>query len=276
MNDETEPGQVLELSATADGRGQLLSDVAAHGEVLLALARKDFQTRYKRATFGVLWAVAVPVLQALVMAVVFSKVVRFDTGDYAPYVMVGIVGWTYFAGTLTAGSTAIVENASLTEKVWFPRVLLPVVPALANLIGLVVSIVVVVGLLPFFHVSLQARLVLLVPATVLLLGLTSGLSLVLAALHVYFRDVRYLVQAALLVWIYVTPIIFPANLLGRWGQLLDFNPLTGVVDLFRMATVGGVADWQRPVIVSVLATAALAWITIEVYRRYDRLFADQL
>src|SRR4051794_39435043 len=103
---------VLELTDAPATRRELIDQVVSHGDVLFALARKDFQTRYKRATLGVLWAVAVPVLQAAVMAVVFSKVVKFSgNDDYAPFVMVGVVVWAYFAATLGTASTAIVDNA---------------------------------------------------------------------------------------------------------------------------------------------------------------------
>ncbi|MEY2571273.1 MAG: lipopolysaccharide transport system permease protein [Acidimicrobiaceae bacterium] len=270
-------GELLELSAAPDSRRRAIRDAIDHGAVLMALARKDFQTRYKRATLGVAWAVAVPVLQAAVMAVVFSKIVKLSgNGNYAPFVMMGIVVWSYVASTLSTGSTAIVDNASLTEKVWFPRCLLPTVPALSNSIGFGISLLVVLALLPFFDVNLGPQLLLLVPATVLLIAFTVALSLVLAALHVYYRDVRYLTQAALLVWIYVTPIIYPQELLGRWSWLLDLNPMTGIVDLFRMATIGSVHDAGRPIIVSVVATLLLLVGALEGYRRHDRLFVDQL
>jgi ABC-2 type transport system permease protein len=268
---------VLELSAAPDSRRQTISDAIRSGEVLLALVRKDFQTRYKRATFGVAWAVAVPVLQAAVMAVVFSKVVRLATSSgYAPYVMIGIVVWSYVASSVATGSTAIVENAALTEKVWFPRCLLPAVPALSNTIGFGISVVVVVALLPVFDVALRPRLLLLVPAIALLVLFVIALNLVLAALHVYYRDVRYLTQAALLVWIYITPIIYPQELLGDWAWALDLNPLTGIVDLFRMATLGGVDDAVRPIACSVTTTCLLLFAALEGYRRHDRLFVDQL
>lgn len=271
------PDAVLELGAAPATRRDLLADVAGHREVLLALARKDFQTRYKRASLGVVWAVAVPVLQASVMAVVFAKLIRFETGgSYAAFVMTGIVVWSYFAGTLTVSSTAIVENASLTEKVWFPRALLPAVPALANGVGLVISTLVVVAVIPFFDVWPGPELVLLVPAVALLVAFTVALSEVLAALHVYFRDVRYLVQAALLVWLYVTPVIYPQDLLGRWAWLLDLNPLTGVVALFRLAMIGEAEGTGRPLVIAVAATVALAALAVEIHRRHDRLFADQL
>lgn len=241
------------------------------------LARKDFQTRYKRATFGVLWAVAVPVLQAVVMAVVFSRVIRVDTGvNFAAYVMTGILMWAYFAATLSTGSTAIVEGSGLTDKVWFPRAVLVIVPSLANLVGLGVSLVALVMILPFLGVDLGLRLLLLVPAALLLVAFTTGLTLLLAALHVYFRDVRYFVQAALLVWLYVTPIIYPKRLLGGLAPLADLNPMTGVVSLFHLATVGREPNWERPVLVSVVVTLVLIAAAVEFHRRRDRLFVDQL
>ena len=242
------------------------------------LARKDFQTRYKRATFGVLWAVAVPVLQAGVMAVVFSRVIRVETGvvNFAAYVMSGILMWAYFVATLNSGSTAIVDGSGLTDKVWFPRALLVLVPSLANLVGLGISFAALLVILPLLGVGLSLRALLLIPAALLLVSFTTALTLVLAALHVYFRDVRYLVQAALLVWLYVTPIIYPKELLGRLAPLADFNPMTGVVSLFHLATIGHEPHWERAVVVSVVATIALLVVAVEVHRRRDRLFVDQL
>lgn len=241
------------------------------------LARKDFQTRYKRATFGVLWAVAVPVLQAGIMALVFSRVVRFETSvNFTGFVMSGVLMWAYFAATLSAGSTAIVDGSGLTDKVWFPRAVLVLVPALANLVGLVVSLVALIIILPLVGADLGVRILLLVPAALLLVAFTTALSAVLAALYVYYRDVKYLVQAALLVWLYVTPIIYPKRLLGDLADVVDANPMTGVATLFRMATVGGESGWARPVAISVVTTVALTIAAVEIFRRHDRLFVDQL
>ncbi len=254
-----------------------MADLWAHREVLSMLARKDFQTRYKRATFGVLWAVVVPVLQAAVMAVVFSRVIRVETGvNFAAYVMSGILMWAYFAATLNTGATAIVDGSGLTDKVWFPRAVLVFVPSLANLVGLGISFAALLVILPILGVGLGVHLLLIFPAALLLVTFTTALTMVLAALHVYFRDVRYLVQAALLVWLYVTPIIYPKTLLGKLAPLADFNPMTGVVSLFHLAALGREPQWERPVLVSVVVTIALTAAAVEVHRRRDRLFVDQL
>lgn len=269
--------RALEIGPDPVPRRDWLADIRAHSGVLRVLARKDFQTRYKRAAFGVLWAVAVPLLQAGVMAIVFTRVIRVGTGDdFGAYVITGILAWSYFAGTLMAASTAIVDHAGLADKVWFPRIVLVLVPPIANLVGLVVSYVVLIGLLPMLGVELGARLLLLPVACLLLVAFTVALSLVLSALHVYFRDVRFMVQASLLVWLYVTPVVYRKDLLDDLAGAADFNPMTGVVTLFHAATVGTDDGWARPVAVTVIATIALLVAGLELQRRRDRLFVDQL
>lgn len=255
-----------------------MADVWAHRAVFLMLARKDFQTRYKRAAFGVLWAVAVPVLQGVVMAAVFSQIIpRSSTGiNFGAYVFGGVLAFSYFGTTLTAGVTAIVDGSSLTDKVWFPRVLLVLVPAVANLVSLGVSMVVLLFVLPVLGVDLSTRLLLLGPAMVLLVLFSMALTLVVSALQVYYRDTRFLVQAAMLVWIYLTPVLYTRDLLGRFADWVDLNPLTGIVALIHRATVGGSEALLRPVTISVAMTVMLTLIGFEAQRRHDRLFVDLL
>jgi ABC-type polysaccharide/polyol phosphate export permease len=253
------------------------SELWAHREVFAMLARKDFQTRYKRAALGVLWAVAVPLLQGLVLAVVFSRVLRLgSTEGFGAYVFSGVLAFSYFNTTLGQSVTSIVDGSGMTDKVWFPRVLLVLVPAVSNFVSLLVSIAVFLVTLPVLGATPGPRLVLLVPAIVLLVAFTIGLSLVTSALHVYFRDVKFMLQAALLLWLYATPIIYPKELLGRLASWVDLNPLTGIVTIFHKASVGGDEQWVRPVSVSVVVTVVLLVAGLEAQRRRDRLFVDLL
>jgi len=268
---------VLVLDARPDSAVDWLRDVWRHREVLSMLARADFHVRYKRASFGVAWAVAVPVLQATVLTVVFSKLIHASTGTgFGAYVLSGVLAWSYFSQTVGSAATSIVDGSGLTDKVWFPRALLVFVPTFANIIGFFVSVAVLVVALPVLGSDISVRLAWLVPACALLFAFTASLGLVLAALHVYFRDVRFLVQAAMMVWFYVTPIAYPRALLGRLAVAVDFNPLTGIVTMFHMASVPHTEAWHRSVAVSVVVTLVLAVIGIEAQRRHDRLFVDLL
>jgi ABC-type polysaccharide/polyol phosphate export permease len=269
--------RLLVIEAHPASRSEWLADIWRHREVFGMLARKDFQTRYKRASFGVLWAVMVPLLQGLVLAVVFSRVVKFAGGPgYGAYVFSGVVAFSYFSTTLSSGATAIVDGSGLTDKVWFPRVLLALVPAAANAVSLVISIVVLLALLPVLDGRFGWELVLLVPGIGLLVAFTTALTLVVSALHVYFRDVKFLVQAALLVWLYVTPIIYYKALLAGLAPWADLNPMTGVVTLFHIAIIGGTDPLARPLAISVAITLLLGVAGLEGQRRHDRLFVDQL
>lgn len=276
MNDPA--GALLVIEPRPTARRPWFAELWRNRAVFSMLARKDFQTRYKRASFGVLWAVAVPLLQGLVMAVVFSRVVPLGSGtsSYGAYVFAGIVAYSYFSATLGAGSVAIVEGAGLTDKVWFPRVLLVGVPAAANAVSLSVSLLMLLVLLPVLGGSFGLTTLLFVPGIVLLVAFTTSLTMVVSALHVYFRDVKFLVQASLLVWIYITPVLYPQDLLGDRAGWVDLNPLTGIVGLFQHAATGGGAALGRPLAFSIGAIVVLAVAGLEAQRRHDRLFVDLL
>lgn len=271
--------QAMTLTANPASLLQWLRDMWEHRDVIGMLARKDFQVRYKRAVLGVLWAIALPLLQASVMAFVFSKVLKNlpqAQYSYGGYVLAGVLAWNYLVSTLSLASTSIVDGSGLTEKVWFPRAVLAIVPSITNLIGLIVSLVIMIGLMPLVGASYTPHLVLLVPGVVLLVAFVTALGLCLSALHVYFRDVRYVVTAGLLVWFYVTPILYPAALLGGFDKWLQLNPMGGIAALFQRAVIGSDIPIGKPLIVSIVTTFVLAVIAVLVHRRYDRLFADLL
>lgn len=247
--------------------------------VLLTLSRKDFQVRYKRTSLGVLWSVTIPILQSVVLVFIFSRVGRFGTGrtySYAGFVLAGMVVWIYISTSVLTATTAIVDASGLTDKVWFPRVILTLVPPCANLVTLAVSALIVLVASPFLGVVLGGRILLMVPVALLAITFTCALGMVLGALYVYFRDVKFLVQAVLLVWLYLTPVVYPASALGHAGRWLDLNPLTGMTALFQTAAVGAPGPSARAIAVSVGCTVALVILAVAVQWRRDRLFVDLL
>jgi ABC-type polysaccharide/polyol phosphate export permease len=269
----------FDLDSSPARRRTIVADLLRYRNVVFEMARADFRMRYKRAVFGLMWAVLVPLVQAAVIAAVFSQLISLRPGansNYGVFVLGGVLPWSYFSMTLGVGSTAIVDGADLTQKLWFPRAMLPIVPALANLVGLAVSVVALVGVAMLFGAPLGPQLLVLGPACFLLIAFTMALCLVLSALHTYFRDVRYMVSAALLVWFYASPVIYPAYVIKRYRGVLDLNPLTGVLDLFRMAMGDTDPTTGRAVLVTVLVIVILVAIAIEFYRRHDRLFVDSL
>jgi lipopolysaccharide transport system permease protein len=180
---------------------------------------------------------------------------------------------------LSAGVTSIVDASGLTDKVWFPRAILPLIPCLSGLVGLGIAVGLMLIATPILGAPVGLHLLLLIPACLLLVGITASMVLVGSALQVYFRDVRFIVSAMVTVWLYATPIMYPQKALGSIGPWLDFNPMTGVVTLFHLAVLGQTGSggsWYRPVGISVGVTLVLFIIGVEAQRRHDRPFVDLL
>lgn len=239
------------------------------------LAAKDFKVRYKRALFGVIWAVLMPAVQAAVIVVVFGRL-GLDAGqtDYIGYVLAGVMAWSYISLTVLSGTTAVVDGSGLTDKVWFPRALLVLAPVLSNLIGLGIGLGIVLAV-QAVRGELLLRSLVLVPAVLLLTALVAGSSLLLSALYVWFRDVRFITQAVLLLGFYVTPVVYTAERLGPLQDWLILNPFAGVVGLFQNAVVG--APLRTDELASSVGVAvALLMIGAVVHARNDRVMVDLL
>ena len=275
MADTAAPGFSLDGSPTPVST--IVLSAWSSRELITILARKDFYVRYRRATFGLLWAAALPLLQALVLAFVVSRFATFETSQhYAVFVLSGTVAWGTFSSIVSAGSTAIVDGSGLSTKIYFPRIVLPLVTVWASSYGLAISAVVLLAAVVITGVGLGPATLLLLPAMALTLLLGTCFAIVLSALHVYFRDVRYLVQAALLVWLYVTPVIYPLGAIGGVRHWVEANPMTGVVELYRAATVGADPGWTTTLLWTGGWCVALLFAGLMLHRRFDRVFVDLL
>lgn len=271
------PTPKLDLDGEVTPVRVLAAELWQSRDLLAVLARKEFFVRYRRATFGLLWAVGIPLVQALVLAVVLHHFVRFKTsGSYPVYVFSGVLAWNFFSTGLTTGTGSIVDNRDISTKIYFPRSVFPIMTVLSGVYGLVLTTVLLVIFAAAFGSLPGLDTLLLLPGIVLSVLLTMALGLVLAGLQVYFRDVKFLVQASLIGWFYLTPIFYPITAVGRIGPWLKVNPMTGVVELFRAATVGADPGWVVSVFWTIAWTVFLAAAATLLYRRFDRVFADLL
>lgn len=270
---------VLELTGEASPWRTLLGDLWRERDLLPMLAAKDFHARYRSASLGVLWSVLLPLLQGAVLAVVFTRVVRIPIGEgvsYPVFVISGMVLWSYFSQSLVAGSTAIVDGSAIATKVYFPRLILPAVPALTNVVALLIANATVLLLMAVFDQPYLADLVLLPAALGLLFLLVTTLAALLALAHVYFRDIRYLVQALLLVALYATPVIYPLERADRYEGVLLANPVTGVLQLARQAVFGEAHRLGAAVTSTVAWIVGLTVLALLAYRRHERVAVDRL
>lgn len=269
---------VLDLDGPRTTVRRLVQQAWAARELVAILARREFFARYRRATLGVVWAIALPLLQAVVLAVIFTKVARLPLpGNAFVFVFSGMAAWAFFSAALSAASTAIVDNSQLSSKIYFPRVALPLVAVASNAFVAVVNIAIVLIAVYASGVNPTFRVLLLLPGLALLVALTGATSALFAALHVYFRDIRYLVQAGLLLSFYLTPVFYPLSRApGALDVIVRLNPMTGVIELYRAATVGADANYGIAVAISIAWTVVIGVVATRMYARFDRVFADLL
>ena len=255
---------------------EFLRDLRRSWPLLRVLAKKEFLVRYRRASFGVVWALALPLLQASVLGLVLPKFVRFDVeGSYVLFVLAGSTVWSFFGTSIGDGTASIVAAQDISTRVYFPRLVLPLVVVLSNVYALLPGVGVLIGASIFVH-GPTLRTLWLVPGVLVATLLVASLAAVLSAMHVYFRDVRYLVQASLIPLFYLTPVIYPLDAIGGLRRWVEINPMTGVVELFRAGTVGVDGPWLSSVVWTVGWSAGLFVVGLVVHRRRDRVFVDLL
>lgn len=258
---------------------QLLGDIRRSRDLISILARQTFYVQYRRAVFGVLWSIVLPLIQAVVLAIILTKVTDLGRGlrsgpVFVTFIFSGTVAWSFLSSSIISGSTSIVNGSGLTTKVYFPRSVLPIVTVAANLYGLVASTLVLVALCLATGETLSIRLALVPVAMAMAISVTSAFTLVLAVLHVYFRDVRYFVTAAVQPWFYVTPIFYSLDRVGSARPFVEANPMTGVVLLFRWATIGTSEPMGAAISWTIAWTLVLIFVGLALYRRYERVLAD--
>jgi lipopolysaccharide transport system permease protein len=275
---------VMELAGERTPVRVLLRDVWRGRDLLVMLARQDYRSRYRSASLGLLWSVVMPLLQGLIIAVVFGSLIGGGAARiYVPYVVVGVMTFGYLNQSLSAASTSIVDSAGIAGRIYFPRLLLPAITPTANLPALLVSLVIAEAVVLVAGQGVHPTL-LLVPLVVLLAWLFAVLAgALLTMLHVYSRDVRYIVQAVLMAMFYATPIIYFLEERDGIRALPDAlvpwvlaNPLTGIVQLTRLALVGEAAHIGVAVAVTCGWIGVLAVIVPVVYSRLERVACDRL
>jgi lipopolysaccharide transport system permease protein len=272
--------QGFELTGKPGSLADMASGVWKSRDLLRMLAKKDFVARYRRASLGMAWAVGLPLVQAVVLAVVLSHLVKFKTNvNFAVFVYTGTLAWNFFSQTLTSTTNSIVEGQALATKIYFPRAVLPMTMVLSSLYGFLPGLPLLVILAIAFKVHLTWHLILLIPATLLMIAMTTAFSLVAAALQVYFRDMKYIVQALVVPWFYASAVFYPLTLLDKAPHLkpfVDLNPATGMILLFRAAVVGADAGWRAAIVWPFVWTGVFFIVAVYLYRRFDRVFVDLL
>jgi lipopolysaccharide transport system permease protein len=264
------------LSRTLTDRAERIS-VAAYWELLMNLTRREVKGRYSQSLFGAGWAIAQPLATMAVFTLVFARLGKIPSGG-APYPLfayAALVPWFFFANTVLSGTMSLITYRNIVTKTYFPREIVPMAQVCSRLVDFAAASGLYVALMIYYGVGLGGWSALLPVFFVLLIAFTVGVTLITSALNVFYRDVNPVVQIALQLWLYLTPVAYPlAAVPEKYRVLFLLNPLTGIVEGLRAILVFA-REPEWPV---VLISAALILVTfaagLTLFKRTDKYFAD--
>jgi lipopolysaccharide transport system permease protein len=248
----------------------------AYRELGAFLALRDLKLRYKQTFFGVAWAVLQPLAAVAVFTLVFSEVAGLpsDGLPYTVFALSGLIVWSYVATGADGAARSLVEDRSLVERVYFPRLLAPFAAVLPGLLDLAISMALLAVFMAVTGVAPGLGLVLLPLALLAAVVVSLGAGLWLCALNVQYRDVRHALTFLFQLWFFASPVVVASSVVdGAWRYVYALNPMVGVIDLFRWSAVGAPAP-DPSAALSAVAALVLLFSSALYFRNVERRFAD--
>lgn len=254
-----------------------LGDVWRYRDTLYFMARRDVAVRYKQTAIGVLWVVLQPVAFALVYSGFLSLLGAIPSQGvpYPIFALTSMTVWLYWVNAMARISDSTVQSSNLISKIYFPRIVIPVAAGLPPIVDLCVSFSVLMVAMALFGVGIELKLALVPLAVLLAMATAFGVGLWFSALAVRYRDIQQLVPFLIQVLLFVTPILYPFEVVPESIQTIySFNPLVGMVELFRWAVIPSAPLAVEHLLITLVSTTVLVVTGLLYYERAQREFAD--
>ena len=253
------------------------SELWEYRELLYALVGRELKLRYKQTAIGVSWVLLQPLVTMLIFTVIFGGLAKMPSDGvwYPVFALTALLPWTYFSQAVTRAGGALVGNANLVNKIYFPRILLPLSTIIAPLVDFALCLVLLFGLLVYAGIPLTWKLATL-PIFILIAMISAmGVSLVVSATNVKYRDVGHAIPFVMQIWMFVSPIVYPVSLVPeQWRFIYGLNPMAGVIEGFRWALLGQTAPDPMVMAASFLVFVVFLLVSLVYFRQMERQFAD--
>ena len=253
------------------------SALAHRWDLILTLIGRDLKLRYNRSVMGIAWSFVTPLSQLLVLNLVFTRVVPLGIPDYGSFLLVGLLSWTWFSGSLDHATGSIVDHRELVRQPGFPVGLLPVMSVATNLVQFLLALPVLALVLLVADISLGPALVVLPLLIAVQFLFTLGLSFFIATFHVTFRDTKHLLGVLLLLGFYLTPLFYPAERAPeRLALLYKLNPMAVLIESYRDVLLENRMPPAVPLLLISGVGMLLLIVGYRVFRRASDRFVDEI
>jgi lipopolysaccharide transport system permease protein len=255
-----------------------LRGIWEYRELLLYLAWRDVKTRYAQTAIGFAWAIIQPLAMMLLFTLVFSNFAKLpsDGIPYPLFVYAALLPWGLFSKGLDKSSFSVVAESNLISKVYFPRIIVPIAATLVGLVDFLIAFALFMIMMAFYQTMPPWEAIVAIPLLLLLTMLTSlAVSLWLAAVFVRFRDIAAAMPLATQIWMFATPVVYPATMVpAQWKWLNDLNPMAGIIEGFRWALLKSPSPGFERMTFTVLCVMALLVFGMAYFNRMARKFVD--
>lgn len=254
-----------------------LSPFTTYHELLGELTKREIKSRYKQSILGYAWVILNPFLQMIVMAFVFSHIVRIPNlgVPYSIFLYVGLLPWTLFANSLGSSVNALVYNAPLITKIYFPREIFIISTMLSKIVDFLFASTVLIGFMFFYHIPITVNIAWIIPIFVVQLLFTYGLSLLFSAFNLFYRDIQYVIGLTLMLLMYLTPVIYSAeNLPERYRIIFQLNPMAVLINAYRQTILGGGVPNFSSLGIALLVSILTVILGFGVFKKLEGVFAD--
>lgn len=254
-----------------------LKEIYKFKNLVYNLVSRDLKVKYKGSILGFFWSLLNPLAMLIVYTVAFKYIIRIKVENFPLFFLCGFLPWTFLSLSLSMAVSSIKDNANLVKKVYFPREILPLSIILSNLVQFLLTFVILIPALFLFKIKLGLPLLFLPLIIVFQIAFTSGLAFVFSALNVFFSDVKHLLEIFLQIWFWLTPIIYPVNLVPeKFQSLYRLNPAVLFVESYRNSLL-----YNKGLSFSVLTSLffiGLVFLVLGylVFSGYNKKFAEEI
>ncbi len=253
-----------------------LRELWDYRELMLTFVIRDLKIRYRQTVIGGLWAILQPFTTMIIFSFFFGRIAKIPSEGvpYPIFSYAGLVLWTYFANALSSASGSILGSSALFTKVYFPRIIAPVAATVTGLVDYGVALIIVIGLMIFYHVAPTPALLLLPLAILPAWMFALGLGFWIGSVNVKYRDIGYIMPFFLSLLLYMTPVIYPISIAPNFRNFLQLNPMAGVIEAHRAMILGHTAINFYSLGISYLISSIILVGGAIFFRSVERKFAD--
>lgn len=245
---------IIDSAQTLQTHAQVIGEFIQYRYLLRNLIIRDLKVRYKNSVLGVFWSLLNPLMMMAVYTVLFTILIPDNNiENYPIFVLVGLIPWNFFTGSLIGGTVSVVSNSQIIKKVYFPRILLPISAILSNTVNFLLALVVLVALLYLFDIGLTIYALWLPLILFTQVIFIAGICLFLSTLQAFYRDILMILDVILLAWFFLTPVFYPFERLGSTAVLFGItfnpavvmrwlNPMASIIDAYRTVLWGNLGS----------------------------------